>query len=175
MEPAPEADERAEPDPVEVPNVVQRRPADDPEESGNRLGWIIFTGVIVALLAAGIIFRNSISAAWPPASRLYEALWLTVEAPSFGLELRDLKSSQIFEGDIPMLSITGQVVNVSEEARVVPRVRVGLTNEAGREIYHWNFVVPDRELQPGQSTAFSTTLASPPEGAKHLAVTFVQE
>jgi hypothetical protein len=74
-----------------------------------------------------------------------------------------------------MLSVTGQVVNVSEENRIVPRVRIRLTNEAGREIYHWTFIVPDRELEPGKSTGFSTTLASPPEAAKHLAVTFLQD
>ena len=178
-EPIPEAEseptEPSESEAVEVPVVVRGQPAEELETSGNRLGWIVFTGIVIAILATGVFFRNSISAAWPPATRLYEALRLTVEQPSFGLELQNLDSEQIFEGDIPMLSITGQVVNVSEEARVVPRVRVGLTNEAGREIYHWTFVAPDRELQPGQSTGFSTTLASPPEAAKHLAVTFVQD
>jgi predicted Zn finger-like uncharacterized protein len=180
-DPAPDQDmdddfeEEAADKSVEVPDVVQRRPAPEPTRKVNPLGWIIFAGVVVAFLATAVFFRNGIVAAWPPAVPLYETLGLSVETPSFGLELRKLNSSQTFDGDIPMLLVTGQVVNVSEEARVVPRVRIGLTNEAGREIYHWTFVVPDRELQPGSSTGFSTTLASPPEAAKHLAVTFVDE
>ncbi len=172
--PNPETGETVEADPVEVPDVVQSCPANQPQKPVSRLGWVVLAIVVVSILGAGIIFRNSIATAWPPSARLYEALWLSVETPSFGLELRNIKWSQTFDGDIAMLSITGQVVNVSEQARVVPRVRVGLTSEAGREIYHWTFVVPDRELQPGQTTGFSTTLASPPEAAKHLAVTFIE-
>lgn len=169
------APEPAQSEKVDVPPVVRRRPALEPETKSLPVAWIVLAATVVALLSIAIGFRDGIASAWPPAARLYEAMWLPVEPQSYGLELRDLASSQTFDGDVPMLSITGQVTNVSAEARMVPRVRVGLTNEAGREIYHWTFIVPDRELQAGQSTRFSTTLASPPESAKHLAVTFLED
>lgn len=162
-------------DSVDVPPVVRRRPGPEPSRKTPPVAWLVLGVAVVAMLSVAIIFRNGIVAAWPPSARLYEAMWLSVTPPSYGLELRDLKSTQTFDGDVPMLSITGQVTNVSEEARVVPKVRIGLNNAAGREIYHWTFVVPDRELQSGQTTRFSTTLASPPEGAKNLAVTFLPE
>lgn len=160
---------------VDVPHVVRRRPAAVPPRKSLPVAWIVLAAAVVAVLFITIGFRDGIVKAWPPSAGLYEAMWLSVEPPNYGLELRDLASSQTFDGDVPMLSVTGQVANVSEQARVVPRVRIGLTNEAGREIYHWTFIVPDRELQAGESTRFSTTLASPPESAKHLAVTFLED
>jgi len=162
-------------DSVDVPPVVRRRPAPESTRKTPPVAWLVLGVAVIAMLSVAIIFRNGIVAAWPPSARLYEAMWLSVEPPSYGLELRGVDSTQTFDGDVPMLSVTGQVTNVSEEARIVPKVRIGLNNTAGREIYHWTFVVPDRELQPGQTTRFSTTLASPPEAAKHLAVTFLPE
>lgn len=174
-EDAPDAPEAPPPETVEVPNVVRRRPAPKQKSSAGSVGWIALAAVLAVSMSLLFFFRGGIVAAWPPSARLYQALWLTVDPPSYGLELRNLTSSQAFDGDVPMLSVTGQVVNVSDQDRIVPRVRIGLTNEAGREIYHWTFIVPDRELGPGKATGFSTTLASPPEAAKHLAVTFLQE
>lgn len=172
---AEDAPESPPPETVEVPDVVRRRPALKQKPSAGSAGWIALAAVLAVSMSLLFFFRGGIVAAWPPAARLYQALWLTVDPPSYGLELRNLASSQAFDGDVPMLSVTGQVVNVSDQNRIVPRVRIGLTNEAGREIYHWTFIVPDRELGPGKATGFSTTLASPPEAAKHLAITFLQE
>ena len=50
--------------------------APPPRGAGLALAWIASAALIVALLAAGYVFRTSIMQAWPPSTRLYAALGL---------------------------------------------------------------------------------------------------
>lgn len=201
-EPAPSMDSATEPDqpdsepPVEAPSPTDmgdappipeveddfglrprrhRRPAKPPPKShGALIGWSVLGVITVAFVTGFILLRQTIVDAWPPAIQFYELAGLDVKVRFYGLELRNLNSSQSYEGDVPTLTITGEVVNISEQTQSVPQVRVGLINAAGREIYHWTFMGPESELLPEGVSTFSTTLASPPEQAKQLAVTFVE-
>lgn len=74
--------------------------------------------------------------------------------------------------DLPVLAIMGEVSNVSDEARVLPRLRIGLRDEKQEEIYHWTFALPERTLMPGQSVPFVTRLSSPPPATRDVEIRF---
>ncbi len=151
------------------------RPTPEPPTSGGGVlvGWLALTIVVLALGAGGVYLRQSVVEAWPPALRLYQTVGLSVAVPGYGLEFSNISSSQTYEGDVVVLSVSGDITNTSEEVKQIPRVRVGLVNAAGRELYFWTFKALESELGPGLSTKMQGTLKSPPEAAKRLAVTFV--
>ena len=78
------------------------------------------------------------------------------------------------ENGLPVLAIKGMVVNVSDETKAVPRVRVGLLDEKQKELYHWTFALAESELKPKEKASFVTRLSSPPVGARDLEVRFVE-
>ena len=74
-----------------------------------------------------------------------------------------------------VLEVAGKLVNVSSRELAVPRVRVTLTDDDQRELYHWIFSPPRKTLGVGQSLGFSTTLTGPPPAAKHFQLHFASQ
>ena len=70
--------------------------------------------------------------------------------------------------------VTGRIVNFSNRELPVPQIRVTLTDNDKRELYHWSFVPDVLTLRPGQANEFSTRLSSPPAAARHLEMRFAQ-
>lgn len=154
--------------------TFSRPPRKKAVNKGLVIGWSVVAVLLIAFLTGSVVMRQAIVDAWLPAGRFYQAVGLYVKLRPFGLELRNVGSSQDYNGDVPVLTVHGEVVNITDEIKKVPRVRVGLVNEAGREIYNWTFLIPDAELAPHATTSFQTDLTSPPQAARRLAVTFVE-
>ena len=72
------------------------------------------------------------------------------------------------------LSVSGKVVNVSDRELPVPVIRVVLTDQAKRELYHWTFDVGVPSLKPGAQSPFITRLSSPPPDARNVDIRFAE-
>ena len=68
----------------------------------------------------------------------------------------------------------GKIVNVSDRELPVPVIRVMLSDEAQREIYHWMFAAGVQSLKPGAESPFVTRLSSPPAETRNLNIRFAQ-
>jgi hypothetical protein len=166
----PIAEPRALPPGSNLPALIARR------RRANRYGWIAILAVVVVIVVGGLVAREEITAAWPPASRLYHALGFALEAPKVsGLEFRNVSSKELEEGGVPILLISGEIENVSGADRRVPAIRVGLLDANERELHHWTFAAEKDVLEAGTRTSFQTRLTSPPPGAASLSVRFATD
>jgi predicted Zn finger-like uncharacterized protein len=165
----PPASAAAAPRPMAVPmqaEPLRRR------RIGVAVGWAIFLLVLVGLAVGGVTARERIVERWPPAAKLYSMLGLAVEAPGAGLELRKVTPSRTVEDGKPALVIAGEIANVSNVARDVPKLKVVLRDKDEHVLQTWSITATEERLLPGASVPFRTTVASPSEAATGVVVTF---
>lgn len=136
------------------------------------MGWAVLAAVVVAAVWTAAVYRQEVVAKWPQFASLYSAFGVKVNAS--GLDIVDLKSHQESEDGQAVLVVTGKLVNISRREMSVPQIRVALTDEDKRELYHWTFVPSVITLRPGQTTPFVTRLSSPPAATRHLDARFAK-
>ncbi|HRK24110.1 MAG TPA: DUF3426 domain-containing protein [Beijerinckiaceae bacterium] len=133
--------------------------------------------VIVAALAACLVvavgLRKSIVERLPDLGRVYAAFGLPVNLS--GLALRQIKGGLVQEGNVELLVVQGEIVNVSPLPRPVPRLKFALMDAKGHEIYSWTAQPDTKDLQPGTMQSFRRRLASPPPEAVEVLVRFASK
>jgi predicted Zn finger-like uncharacterized protein len=187
--PPPEPEpEPAPPAPVAAPATLQSaikplreeaqprpaRPRRPPQGSilADAVAWAALIFLAVTIGWAAVQYRQTIVELWPGVSPLYEVLGLPVETE--GIALTDVAYQHEVEDGQPVLSVTGKIVNVTDRELPVPVIRVMLSDEGQREIYHWMFEAGVPTLQPGAESAFVTRLSSPPPEARNLNIRFAE-
>jgi len=136
------------------------------------IAWAALTFLAVTIGWAAVQYRQTIVELWPGVAPLYEVLGLPVETE--GIALIDVAYQHEVEDGQPVLSVTGKIVNVSDRELPVPVIRVMLSDEAQREIYHWMFDTGVQSLKPGAESPFVTRLSSPPAEARNLNIRFAE-
>ena len=110
--------------------------------------------------------RERVVGLWPPPARLYAMLGIPVETGARRPRLPQCDAdAAISRTALPTLVIQGEVVNVSDVARQVPKLKVTLRDSNGHELQSWTFTVSDDRLLPGASAPFRTSIAQPSEAA----------
>lgn len=154
----------------EAPVVKRAFPLDRLALAG---GWIGLAAAVLLIAWAAVTYRQPIATLWPQSSSLYSALGMKVNAR--GLAFEDVSRRYESEDDQTVLAVSGNIVNVSGRELPVPQVRVILTSNDKRELYHWNFTPDAATLRPGQRVKFLTRLSNPPDGARNLELRLAQE
>lgn len=152
-------------------------PAVRPERSrANTIGWVALVVVVVGVVTGVFFGREQIVQFWPPAARLYDLMPASGEPVNrVGLELRNLSHSTAVVAGKPVLQIAGEVVNITQEMRPVPRIRIALRDAGAKEIHFWTAIPDDIQIAPGAITTFTTELSDPPAAARDLSVTFLDD
>jgi len=158
---------------VAQPPRPQTRRRSWAERLGLIAGWTGLAAMLVLIGWMGLRFRQEIETLWPQSSALYATFGVKVN--SGGIEINDVTYRHETENGRPVLEVTGKLVNVSSHELAVPRVRVTLTDDDQRELYHWVYSPPQRTLGVGQSIGFSTRLKSLPPAAKHFQLHFASQ
>lgn len=152
-----------------------RRPRPAAATTGpRRPGWRrIAAGLLAAVAATAFVAqRERVVAAAPATARLFAAIGLPVNLA--GLEFRNLRSMIAEEGGQRVLAVAGEVTNVTRRTVTPPPLAVSLRGEDGRSIYVWTAEPPTAKLGPGESAAFRTRLAAPPERARDVLVSLAE-
>ena len=136
------------------------------------IGWAALVLFVAGSIYGVVQYRRDIATFWPATAKLYEAAGAPINL--VGFELAQVSYERQDENGLPVLAIKGQVVNVSDETKPVPRVRVALLDDKQKELYHWTFALAEPELKPKEKASFVTRLSSPPVGARDLEVRFVE-
>jgi hypothetical protein len=89
-----------------------------------------------------------------------------------GLELRRINYSRGIENGVPQLVIAGEVANLSQIARIVPKLKIVLRDRDGKDLQAVNFTVAAPNLQPGASAPFRKIIPAPNVAASKAVVTF---
>lgn len=144
--------------------------AGEPRRRGTLAGWLLAT-LAVLLLTAAVVGRNEIAARLPAAVPLYRGLGLSVDLP-IGMEFRQLSSAQRAENGRQVLVVSGEIANVSTQARELPPIRVALLDSTRQELDFGLFDPPQPALGPGALTRFEVQLGPPPPEASNFTVSF---
>lgn len=140
--------------------------------TGGRAGWAALAAAasLAAVLALGYTFRHTVVDSIPASAGVYKLAGVDINP--FGLDFTNVRVSRIFENGLPVLSVSGEVVNISGTHVGVPRVRLGLRDGRRQEIYHWTVPVTEEPLPPAGRARFATKLAAPPAEARDVMVRF---
>lgn len=132
--------------------------------------------ILLVLAAAGwaaVQYRQTVVRLWPASERVYGALGLPVNLT--GVAIRNVDLRQQVEDGMPVLFVTGTVVNVSSRDQPVPQLRAILFDDSRRELYRWTFDAGISSLSPGASKDFRVPLQNPPPDARAVNVGFAAE
>lgn len=138
--------------------------------SGNLVGWLV--AVLAALVvASAVIGRNEIVDGFPASASIYQKLGLPVTI-QLGLQFEGVTSKRLEEGGIAVLVVEGEIVNVTEQDRPVPPIRIILQDNGGRDLQEELFRAKDQHLEAGAKTSFSGRVVNPAVRARNFSVTF---
>ncbi|HMK79600.1 MAG TPA: MJ0042-type zinc finger domain-containing protein [Xanthobacteraceae bacterium] len=126
--------------------------------------------VLAAILIGALNFRAAMVRHFPQTASLFSLLGLPVNLR--GLSFMDVKSRGEFVDGAMVLVIEGTIVNLTPHPLEVPRLRFGLRNSAGHEVYAWTALPTKSTLGSGDGLAFRTRLASPPADGRDVIVRF---
>lgn len=135
-------------------------------------GWAALAACVTIFLASSYIWRQAIVKTFPAAADIYARVYLPVNVR--GLEFQNVVYENRFENGVPMLTIRGDLANVSADATIIPRIRFAVIDASDQELYHWTMKVRRKSLSVGGRTKFVTRLASPPPKAKRVQIRFAK-
>jgi len=144
-----------------------------PSRRAPAFGWVALVLVLAALLYGTFVERARITAAWPPAGRLFTLLGISAQAPGAGLEIRSVTTTRSNEEGAEVLVIAGEVANVSHESRNVPMLSAVLKDARQRNVQQWIFKAGEGKLLPGEVAKFSTSIKNPAGEATDVDVEFL--
>tara|TARA_B100001094_G_scaffold296850_1_gene319391 strand:- start:110 stop:1141 length:1032 start_codon:yes stop_codon:yes gene_type:complete len=149
---------------------------EDEDEKSSSIGLIL--GVILLFLIAGIaatgyFLRDMVLETIPETKPLYDMIGLS-DPLGVGLDIQDVQSQREQEGDIDILNVTGNIVNISEKLRTVPLIRISLFNEENEEMQFINITPVKAEIPAGEKMNFQGSIIDPAEKAKKMEVTFTE-
>jgi len=144
---------------------------DEKSSSPGKIVGIVFSFLIVAIAVAGYFLRDLVLETIPQTKPLYDMIGLT-DPLGAGLDIQDVQSQREQEGDVDVLRVTGNIVNISEKLRLVPVIRISLFNEENEEIQFINITPDIAEIPVGDKISFQGSIAEPSDNAKKMEVTF---
>ena len=158
------------------PHLAYREKEFARRQSGSRIAaisaWSVSAVLFFGLGAGAVVKRDSVVRFWPQASSAYAMAGL--DTNRYGLEFGPVLAERTFDGTTPVLSISGDVLNVTNRFQSVPMVKVDLRDDNGRNVESILISLDHDVLGPGEKGGFVTRMDSPPLEAFDLAMSFVE-
>lgn len=132
--------------------------------------WAVFLSVISGIIFTFVAFRQDVMIALPGTTQLYKTLGFAVEEA--GVDFADVRYRWTTADGKPMIEVTGQVVNVTDQAVKIPRVLVNVRDAGGSDSVSAAAEVPEDELGPRAATSFTLEFVSPPENVAQIELEF---
>ncbi len=155
---------------IETLAARRARRAGKRKRTSRRPGLPVVIAAMVAILGGLLIGRKQVVQFLPQTASLYEAIGLPVNLR--GLVFDGVKTMRETSDGVTVLVVEGSIANVTPRTVEVPRLRFGVRNAAGLEIYAWTAIPSRTILPPGDAVEFRSRLASPPADARDVVVRF---
>ncbi len=152
------------------PGETAKNTKSAPSQLRRRLVPMAAAACLALLAGSSVYFRSAISSYIPALAPVYGAIGLPVNL--LGIEFAGISLKQKYENGFPVLSVEGEVINISSRQRRIPDVRLALQGPKGTEIYHWSINIGRAAIEPEQRVKFTTRLASPPQEASKIEIRF---
>lgn len=162
------ADEWRAPDRDPAPAVEEEFVGYAPiaEEEEPRRRWPLVLGLLVLIIAAAAAF-------WFLAPTEWKARAGIAQAGATPLQLMITTSDrQPLESGNELVSISGRVINPTDQEQPVPPIRAELRDKATKAlVHHWTIDPPARVIAPRSSASFNSAEIDVPKGGDELTVT----
>ena len=137
------------------------------------LGWLVFFSALSGLTAFSYLNRQEVVRMLPGTAKIYASLGVPVNVR--GLEFTGVDTQwQIDPSGHPVLSITGQIKNVSKQPQTVPSVVFAFHDEAGEELFEWATAVRINALDPGATVPFTDVVLAPADAVRNVEIRFAK-
>lgn len=138
--------------------------------------WLNFglTGVnavLAGLCVAIVVWRADIVRLMPQTASFFETIGLGVNLR--GLVFTDTAISHETVGNSKVMVIEGAVQAVAAKPVDLPRLRFGVLDATGHEVFSWTAILDQPYLRAGDKAFYKTRLASPPAEARSVLVRFL--
>lgn len=158
---------------AELARDAQARFAEEQaRRAGRRRAWAVFAALVVSPVIAAAALPEQVVAAAPISIKAYQALGYDVNL--YGLEVRRVERQHVIVNGTRVLSVKGEISNISAGTRKLPWLRFALTGADGKELYAWTLDTGARPLRASETTSFVTRVAAPPEEAQNLKIRFAR-
>lgn len=166
---AEEADPSYSVDRVDTPeDIAFADPVGDPyeeEEEPRSRRWLVWLVLLLVLAGAAAAF-----VLYAP-DELKGRVGLAQAAETSPLQVvLTSNDRQIIDSGNELLTISGRVVNASEEEQSVPPIEAILRDAQDKIVFSWTIAPPARTLAPGASASFNSAQTDVPAGAEKLTV-----
>ena len=151
-----------------------RRPRSTHRSTSSPIGWLLGGGVVVLLLVSLIIGRNGIVDKVPAAAAVYQSVGLSIDQ-DLGLEFEDVTLNWQAEGDVFVLVVEGEIVNLSEASQTIPRLRMAILDSDGQELQYESLEINETAISAGNRINFSGRLVNPVDQGENFRLTFEQD
>jgi predicted Zn finger-like uncharacterized protein len=140
-----------------------------------RLSWPLsrMQSAILALIifdATLVGWRSEVVRLLPQTASFYAMIGMPVNLR--GLAFDGVTTATEQHEGVPVLVVTGNIVNVARKPVEVPRLKFSVRSDTGSEIYSWTMVPPRTVLPSGDTLPFRSRLASPPTEGRDVLVRF---
>lgn len=161
-------------EPAQDPDIDWTAPVEDydegagyrPRRDRSRL-WTV-AAVVAALLMIGAIGAVS----WFGVEPLTAMAGLD-DAPETRLGITGRVSRDTLPTNTELLTVTGEIRNLTDDAQRVPQIRAELLDGERRVVFSWAIAPPVQELAPRQTVSFNAAARDVPPGARNLVLGFV--
>ena len=133
-------------------------------------GWAGFAAAALSPIVLSLLNPETTVRLFPASVQLFDGLGMGVNI--YGLEVRRVEQQHVVVDGTRIISIKGEIVNVSDRDRKVPSLRFTLQNNTQDDVYAWTLDSGIRPLRPGERTTFTTRVASPPPMAENVQIRF---
>ena len=139
--------------------------------SRSMMMMMVGSATLVGALLLFFSLPSDIARLWPASASVYSALGIEVNISGFKIIA---SHSQELNNSVPVIVINGQIINETDRELDVPKVRLAVRDQGGKEIYHWTVLADQSRLGPREKGTFKARLESPPADAADLEVRFAK-
>lgn len=133
---------------------------------------VITVAATIAAISWLGFYREDAARIFPPLAPIYASFGFPVNL--LGLDFANVEFRRHVENGVEVLTIRGEVRNVSSEPKDMMAVRFALFDPSRAPLYEWVRQPDQAQLEPGEIRTFETRLNSPPARAADVELRFVR-
>lgn len=169
----PVAEAAAQPEPIDwAPAEPAYEEYEEPPRRARRNPARVWTWVAVV---SALLMVGALTALYFVGPQQLVA-WMGGGSASAGGETLRFTRKEVAREPLPtdrdLLTVTGEITNVSGETQRLPQIRAEVTDAGQNVIFTWMIAPPVGELQPGQAVTFSSVSTDVPKGGRNVNLTF---
>ena len=130
------------------------------------VAWAAAGVMVVALLAAAVVFRAAVVRAAPPTASVFATIGLPVNIA--GVEFDSLSAQPVLRDGQALVVVTGVMRNVGERPVTPTGVRVALLDPRDRELAVTVARSTGGAIPAGETRGFTVVVENPPAGATNV-------